>query len=167
MRRAGLSFARSRAMLRSRTFSRWTDSLAALSLVAVCWAASPAAAQPPQDRELLDRTRRANAVAAQRLEAEVRAAMTQAQRLAASQPAKAVERLKSALAQVEVDAALPEERRQRWRRVLQRRIHDIESGADAQAPDEKQLQGEIRRFEDKRNQEARSADDEKVRQALT
>src|SRR5439155_11213261 len=117
-------------------------------------------AQPPPDNHLLDQTRRVNAVVAQRLEADVRGALFQAQRLAASQPDKAVERLKAALAKLDDDTSLPEERRQSLQRMLQKRVRDIESGADAKALDEKEVQAAIRRFQNKQDQEAKNADDE-------
>lgn len=141
-------------------------SLTLLTVAAGLCLAGFVLAQPPPDKNLLEQTRRTNAVAGQRLESEVRGALQQSQRLAATQPDKAVDRLKAALAKLDDDSALPEERRQSLRRVLERRIKDIETGADAKALDEKQVQAAIRRFENKKDLEAKDAENEKVRVGL-
>src|SRR5258707_1366410 len=99
-------------------------SLTVLTVTAGLCLAGSALAQPPRDNNLLDQTRRVNAVAAQRLEAEVRGAMLQAQRMAATQPDKAADRLKAALAKLDDDTMLPQERRHSLQRALQRRIRD-------------------------------------------
>src|SRR5262249_4248533 len=152
--------ARSRAMLRTDAPSRRLHLRGAWPLLAgICFVAL-AQAQSPQPDNLLDQTRRVNAVAAQRLEAEVRGAILQAQRMSAAQPGKAVERLKAALTKLDDDTSLPEERRQSLQRMLQKRIKDIESGADAKALDEQQVQATVRRLENKREQEAKNSDDD-------
>src|SRR5207248_2797500 len=103
--------------------------------------------------------------AAQRLEADVRAAIGQSQRLAAA-PDRAVEPLKAVLLRLEDDTTLPEERRQALTRMLKKRIDAIATGADAKAPGEKDLLAQIRRFEDRKGQDEKRAEDEKFRRAL-
>jgi hypothetical protein len=141
-------------------------SWAILTVVAGLALAGGLRAQPPRN-DLLDRARRVNAIIAQRLESDVRGAIFQAQRLAATQPDKAVDKLKSALSKLEDDTALPEERRRSLKRMLQKRMEAIRVGADAQALNEKQLLADIRRFEHKKAAQDRGAEDEKVRRGMS
>jgi hypothetical protein len=92
--------------------------------------AGPVAAQAPRDRDndLLDKARRAEAVAAQKVEAEVREAVLEAQRLAASDRAKAIARLKKAITLLEDDTALTDSRRASLQRMLKDRIRVLEAG---------------------------------------
>jgi hypothetical protein len=100
-------------------------SLAVLSF-ALFLTARVAAQDPPRGSDLLDQLRSKNAVAAQQLENDVRDAIAEAQRLAATDPTKAVERLKKALAQVEDDKALTVTRRDSLLRDLKERVRVIE-----------------------------------------
>jgi hypothetical protein len=87
-------------------------------------AAAPAAlAQPAGD--LIDQTRRLQAVAAQQLEADVRSGLTEGSRLA--DKAEAVNRYKGLLERVEADKNLPEDRRAGLKRTLQDRIRIAET----------------------------------------
>jgi hypothetical protein len=90
-------------------------------------AVAPAAlAQPPAD--LLDQTRRLQAVAAQQVEADVRLGLSEAGRL--TDKAQAAERYKVLLKRVEDDKTLPDDRRAALKHVLQDRIRIAET-ADA------------------------------------
>jgi hypothetical protein len=89
-------------------------------------AAAPAAfAQPPGD--LIDQTRRLQAVAGQQLESDVRTGLAEGNRLA--DKAEAVKRYKALLQRVEADTTLPEDRRAGLKRTLQDRIRLAETAA--------------------------------------
>jgi hypothetical protein len=127
--------------------------------------ASAALSQVPGDpeRDLLDQTRRLERVAAQKLENELGLALRQAERLAASDPGKAVARLKAELARLEEDTTLAADRRQALQRVFKDRIRVIESGA-ARLPalNEKQVQLAIRRAQEER----KTAEQNQIKQGL-
>lgn len=90
-------------------------------------AAPTALAQPPGD--LIDQTRRQQAVAGQQLEAEVRTGLAEGSRLA--DKAEAVNRYRGLLQRVEADTNLPEDRRAGLKRVLQDRIRIAETALAA------------------------------------
>jgi hypothetical protein len=93
-----------------------------------------ARAQTPGDgSNYLDEVRRRNEVAAQKAEADVRLALRTAVRLAATDPAKAVERLKETVKQVENTTALSDGRRDSLKRMLQDRIRVLEATANREA----------------------------------
>jgi len=72
--------------------------------------------------DLLDRQRRLLEVQSQKIEADVRAALTEAQRLAANDSALALEKLRAALTEVQDDSALTPKRKEMLIRVLKDRI---------------------------------------------
>src|SRR5689334_9279151 len=76
-----------------------------------------------RDNDLPDQSRRLEDVAAQKVEADVRTALREAERLISSDPAKAVERLKSMLGRIEDNTVLSEKRRETLKRLLRDRIH--------------------------------------------
>jgi hypothetical protein len=86
--------------------------------------AMPVIGQAPADRDYLDQAKRLQAIAAQRLEDEVRAALTESQKLSASNAAAAVDLLKQVLAKLEADTALSAARRESLKRILQDRIRN-------------------------------------------
>jgi hypothetical protein len=88
----------------------------------VALAAGSVVAQTPRGSDLLDQYRDRNAVAAQQLENDVRDAVVEAQRLAQSDPARAVESLKKLLARVEDDKVLTPTRRDSLLRDIKERI---------------------------------------------
>ena len=90
-----------------------------------------AQAQPNGESELLDQARRLQQVAAQKLEADVRRALHDAQGLARVNRAKAVDCLKKALVQLEEDTALSPERREALKRMVRDRIRVTESDTDS------------------------------------
>src|SRR5690348_5548449 len=85
--------------------------VAGLALAASLFPGVRADAQAPRGSDLLDQYRTRNAVAAQQLENDIHDAVADAQRLAATDPDKALARLQKALARVEADTVLSADRR--------------------------------------------------------
>ena len=96
-------------------------------------------AQAPRiDRDdILDRARRMEVVARQKVESEIRATLRDAQKLARTDKAKAVERLKEALVGLEGDTNLTEDRRSSLKRMLEDRIRVVQIDDTAAAENEK------------------------------
>jgi hypothetical protein len=137
----------------------------ALALAGWLLAAAPAAGQAPRnpDRGYLDQVRRLTEVAAQKVEDDVRGAVLEAQRLAASDPARAGERLKKALTALENDTALTAGRRDTLVRMLKDRLRVYQAEADRGADRaDRQQQALGRRTEDSQ----RLSQEERIRQAL-
>src|SRR5262245_15533113 len=86
-----------------------------------------------QDDDLLDLVRRREQVEKQKVEAEIREGIREAQVLLQSSPTKAIQKLKQTLAQVEKDTLLPKERRDSFVRNLNERIRLAETVAARQA----------------------------------
>jgi type II secretory pathway component GspD/PulD (secretin) len=93
-----------------------------VALAAGLLSSGSAVAQTPSGSDLLEQYRNRNAVAAQQLENDLRDALVEAQRLVASDPAKAVECLQRALARVEDDKVLTPTRRDSLVRDIKERI---------------------------------------------
>jgi hypothetical protein len=89
-----------------------------------------APAQSDGESSLLDQARRLQEVAAQKVEADLRRALQNAERLTRVDRAKAVGCLKNALAQLEADTTLAPHRREAWLRMLRDRIRVTESDTD-------------------------------------
>lgn len=127
--------------------------------LAVC---GTARGQLSRDGDLLEQARRLREVAAQRLEADVRDALRQAQSL---EPAKAVALLRHTLASVEQDTSLSAERRDALKGMLLVRLRAL--GADLRttpAPDTtgRAIQDANRRAEDL----ARSQEQEQIDRSM-
>ncbi len=112
----------------------WYFSTSCLTLAAGGLLLLPAAAQNPKDREYLDQVRRANEIKAQKLEADVRAAVSEAAKLATTNPVAAAERLRKVLDDVEADTVLTRTRRDVLKRMLQDRIRlaELDAGKAAE-----------------------------------
>jgi hypothetical protein len=112
------------------------------------------AAQAPRggDSDLLDKARRTEAVAAQKMEAEVRDAVLEAQRLTSADRDKAVARLKRVLTLLDSDTALTESRRTSLQRMLKDRIRVIEAGParETERPEKKARDDDRRSAADKK-----------------
>lgn len=137
-----------------------------LSGIAGLLLAASATAQAPREQQtdFAGQVRRANAIAAQKIEADIRAALREAQRPSQTDSAQAVERLKAALARLTDDTALPEERREALKRLLQDRIRVVEAeGPNAAARDPDKAQEAARRAEEDR----RSADQARLARMLS
>jgi general secretion pathway protein D len=107
-----------------RAPSRHPVTINVLSACAILFLAGTLFAQAQRDGEndLMDQARRLQKVAAQKVEADLRRALQDAETLARSNRAKAVECLKRALAQLQDDTALSPERRESLKRMLRDRI---------------------------------------------
>jgi hypothetical protein len=77
--------------------------------------------------DVLEQTKRAQIVAGQKVESQIRAALIEAQRLAATDPVKAVERLYETFLLLDGDNVLPESRREALKRVVKDRVRVIEA----------------------------------------
>jgi hypothetical protein len=86
-----------------------------------------------QDDDLLDLVRRREKVEMQRVEAGIRQGIKEAQVLLQSSPAKAVQKLKETLAELEKDTLLPKEKRESFTRTLTERLRIAEAAAARQA----------------------------------
>jgi hypothetical protein len=95
-------------------------------LIAGLVLAAPVRGQSDNKDDLLDRQRRLLEIQSQKVEADTRAALTEAQRLTASDPALALEKLRGALSKLEDDATLTEKRKNMLIRVLKDRIRVTE-----------------------------------------
>ena len=103
-------------------------------LIAGLVLAAPVWGQSENKDDLLDRQRRLLEVQSQKVEADTRSALTEAQRLTASDPALALEKLRGALSKLEDDTALTQKRKEMLIRVLKDRIRVTEL---ANRPEEK------------------------------
>jgi hypothetical protein len=101
---------------------RLRRAVAGLALAVALFPAARAAAQAPRGSDLLEQYRNRNAVAAQELENDVHDAVVDAQRLATTDPDKALARLQKALARVEADTVLSADRRDALTRDLKERV---------------------------------------------
>jgi len=88
--------------------------------------AAPVRGQSESKDDLLDRQRRLLEVQSQKVEADTRSALTEAQRLTASDPGLALEKLRGALSKLEDDTALTQKRKDMLIRVLKDRIRVTE-----------------------------------------
>jgi len=126
--------------------------------------AGPALADGTRDRGYADEVRQRLSVEGQRVEAQVRSALREAQSLLQRrEPDKAVVRLQKALAMLEDDTALPENRRARLISMLKDRIRVAQAGPTAEAAISDKPLIEAKRKDDA---ERRAADAGKIQRAL-
>lgn len=152
-------------MSRSR-FRGWFQGVMACTTVAAgLTLATGVSAQPPAQNAGQDRANRLNVVA-QKAEADVRAALLQAQNLATQDAAKAADRLQKMVVQLEDNNSLTGERREQLLGLLRRRIEALQSVPAEPALNERELQATIRRFEDKKAQSEQTEENEKLRRKL-
>src|SRR5262249_39319550 len=118
---------RSSAMTPRRALHGIVSFVALTALVAAF--VMPVAAQAPKN-DLIDQIKQRNEIAAQKIEAEVRDALADAQKRSAADPISVLERLKSVLAQLETDRALTGARRDLLTRQIQARIKTAEVEAE-------------------------------------
>jgi len=140
-----------------------------LSLVIGSWIiAAPALAQVPDKapQDALERTKRLNEIQARKVEADVRLAISEAGRLAATNQSEAIEKLKVALAQLETDQTLATDRKASLIRVVKDRIRVTEAGpndADIVAAKKAQEARDAARLEQEKRQKEEK---EKIRTSL-
>lgn len=120
--------------------------------------ATSAAAQAPKN-DLLERRLLENKIAAQKLEQEVNDAIAESRRVAAKEPTRAVAALKLALAKLEKDDLLTQDRRETLIKTLKARIRLYENDVDAPVA---KAGGDMRRAEE----EARARDDRDIQKTL-
>lgn len=132
--------------------------LATLALIVALSATAPAA-----DKKL-DQAKRLNDVAAQKMEADVRAALLSAQNAADADKAVAI--LKSIQGKLENDTALPQERRDSLLRTVRTRIKTSEAGPDKKALNEKEVMATIRRLERGKEAEQNKDEQEKLQRSV-
>jgi hypothetical protein len=117
---------------------RFRVAISILSLLAILFHARTAFAQSEGEGEgdLLDQARRMDRVAAQKVEADLRRALREAERLARVNRLEALSCLKRALALLEEDTVLSPERREALKRMLRDRIRvTLADGSDSSATD--------------------------------
>jgi hypothetical protein len=142
--------------------------VASLTLAAGLPAAALAQEQAPRGSDLLDQYRNRNAVAAQQLENDIHDAVVDAQRLAQTDPAKAVDRLKRALARLDDETVLTPTRRDSLARDLKERIRVFEAdGRRAAHQDEDRAQQAAAASARRQGQDRDAAEQEKVNQLLS
>ena len=90
--------------------------------------------------DLLDQMRRVESVASQKLDSVVRTAFAEADKLALTDPDKAVVRLLTALSAVEEDTTSPKDRREAALRQIKNRVNSIQMAAAATAGKTEELQ---------------------------
>jgi hypothetical protein len=149
----------------SRLQARLKFGLLAAAANAACLLALAGAAwaQPPTDPG--NTTRRSGEAASKQAEADIRLAVREAQRLTATDPAKAVERLQNALAQVDSTAGLSDERRAALKRMLKDRIR-VTQLATADPKDADSTDKEAGKGGKKGARDDRAADQDRVRRLL-
>src|SRR5262245_26173540 len=99
----------------------------------VTLAVAAVAADAPPSGDLLDQARRMNQVAVLQVEADTKLALRDAERLAAAEPAKAVEKLQQLLVTLEADQKLSPERRDTLVRVVKDRIRVAQAATEKAA----------------------------------
>jgi hypothetical protein len=123
-------------------------------------------AQAPKG-DLLDQVKRQNEVVAQKMESEVRDALTEAQRLSGSDPARVVERLKKTLGLLEADRALTAARRDLLIRQIKDRLRVAEVEAERFARKAGEPSPKLASPENKtREAEQRAAEADKINRTL-
>lgn len=108
-----------------RAQSRISTAVAFFALALLLSWLAPASAQ-----DLLDRVKQTTEIAAQKMEADVKDALAEAQKLSASDPARSLERLRRTLSNLQADRALTAPRRELLSRQLQDRIRTAEVEAE-------------------------------------
>jgi hypothetical protein len=139
--------------------------LALIALAGLLLAGPPAA--QAQKSDLIDQVKRTNEIAAQKMEADVKDALVDAQKNAVSDPAGVVDRLKRVLGRLEADRALTSARRDLLSRQLKDRIKTAETEADRVArktgeTNQKLAGGDIRAKE----AEQRAAEQQRIQRTL-
>jgi hypothetical protein len=136
-----------------------------LSLPGLAWC------QSGEDKawDLLDQMRRTEKVSAQKLDLEVRGAIAEADKLAASDSEKALARLRGAIALVEQDNVSPPERRELALKQLKSRVNSLQAaaaGAASRSEDQDRKAKAAARQADERDRFAQDVNDIKARLAL-
>jgi hypothetical protein len=127
--------------------------------------ANAVTAQTPREDKSLDQARRAAEVAAQKVEADVRDALKQAQKQ--TDLSRAADILRKALTNVESASALSEERRESLTQMLKDRVRVTEALAEAKAATATERAGKQAQEESRKTtQEQRTRDQEQLQGQL-
>jgi hypothetical protein len=116
---------------------------AALTFLGLLWA-GPVGAQD-RDSDSLDRVKKQAEVAAQKTETDIRLAVRSAQRLAATDPAGAAEKLRQVLDRVDSDTTLSDSRRAALKHMVRDRIRVLALGDEPAGADKKARLADARR----------------------
>jgi hypothetical protein len=121
-----------------------------------------AAAGPAAADDLLDKAKKANDLAAQKLKADVRTALAEAARLERTDPGQAAVVLRRALNQIDDDTALGDRQRAELRQQVRSRLRDVEATARA-----KQAESDLgpKGAADKAVRDPRRTDDPRLKSA--
>jgi hypothetical protein len=130
-------------------------------------AAGAVSAAPPSGRDLLEEYKQKQSIGAQKVESEVRSAVLDAQKLLATDPAAAVDRLQGALRLVEDDVKLTDSRRSALLKDLKDRLASARVAARRQADRDEELAAKrAASAGQKAGQERTALDDKKQQQLL-
>jgi hypothetical protein len=139
-----------------------------LAACALAWVLVGSAAATDGKNDLLDKTKRQQEVAAQKAESDIRSSLVAAEKLATTDPAKAVELLKSAQAKLEDTTELSETRRTVLKRVFADRIRVAEAMIEQAKQDTKEKAEKDARDSTQKGDDAeRKAEEEKIKRDLT
>jgi hypothetical protein len=151
------------SVLRKVSQAKW---LLTISVIFAFGGAVSAQLGRGQDDDLVDLVRRREKVEMQRVEFGIRERMREAQQLTQSAPAKAVEKLKDALVQLENETILPKERREALRRMLNDRLQIAEAKAAHVAVKRKEQTKPVQAANKKASEVPKPADAEDPKQSL-
>jgi len=134
----------------------------------VTLAVAAIAADAPPSGDLLDQARRMNQVAVLQVEADTKLALREAERLAGTESAKAVEKLQQLLATLEADQKLAPERRDTLVRVVKDRIRVAQTATDTAAVAAEQAKARaVAEVARKAEDDKRAAESNQVKAGLT
>lgn len=125
----------------------------------------PVVAQLPSTPTTHERTKQLTEVAAQKVEADIRFALRESGRLGKTEPAQAINRLNEAIATLDADQSLTEQRKQMLTRILKDRLRVLQSGPESAAEEaarteaEKQRQTNAKTIADKQAAETKTVKD--------
>jgi hypothetical protein len=117
--------------------------------------------------DLLDEAQKREQIAIQKAESEFRTALVELHKVAAADPARGAERLKSMLAVLEEDTVLPAAKRDAWKRMLKDRIRGLQEEAVSKAKEDIDRAERTAKLEEQRDAAVRLAsEDEKFKDGL-
>jgi hypothetical protein len=120
-----------------------------------------------EDKALLEQTKKRLAIEAQKVEAEIRESLLQAQRQADTDAAKAVASMKTILARVDDETTLPESRRDALKRMLKDRIRVTEDQAkNAAAQADAKAESKAKTAGRRNEEETKALEEERQRAEL-
>jgi hypothetical protein len=147
----------------NRSFATLLSGLAVPIFAVVLSAVAPVQAQTGKGPDLLDKIKGMNEIQAQKMEADVKDALKDAQTLSGSDPAGALDRLQRTLTRLEADRSLTPGRRDLLTRQLRDRIKVAQVEADRAAQRGNAANDKLARTDSKsKDAEARAAENELI-----